>query len=592
MNAKYIIAQLIGWVMTGQALADQNLVDTLPKVDTFNKQSAVSLTIDKAREQDLELKKMLETVIKPSAFGIKGVKSLPFDQVSAFFTPYVQKEITIGQLVEITQKVTALYREKGYPLSFCYLPKQDFTASNLLIVVIEGFIEHITIEGNPGGAESKMRDIGERLLAEKPLTQKTMDRYVSMMSQLPGLRVQADLQLPNKAGGGTDLNLNVKRRPIDAYGRAEVVDTFTRVNMTAKTTALTPLAEQVTFSSLLSKNDEEYYAGTYTQMLGTDGLTVRFDGSSYDSNQVNAFGPSFGPGLGSKLSTNRFGVDLSYPFVLTLNKLFSGNVSFYSSKFTNVTDQMGFNKVTLNNTTIPFAFAFQSQTEVETDVRAFSWGLNYSERLATQTRAANLAMTKGIDGLGASRKFNQLLLVGNQSHTFSLKNPYDIDFFKLNAIVNQKDYFWGGLLGTSITVSGQYSGDNLPVTERIIYGGYNFARAYRPGKIAGDSGIGASFEVNSLIPLNYSLPLYHIKGLQPYILFENAWAYGNLRDRNGQDINQGTNDLVSGSIGFRVLNADSEALNVDFSLSQGIKGGGSRNFFDNINFGLNFGVPN
>lgn len=582
MQAKYITAQLIGCVlMTSQVWANQNLVDTLPKVDSFNKKSEISLTIEKAREQDQELKKMLDTVIQPSAFGIKGVKSIPFDQVSAFFTPYVQKEITIGQLVEITQKVTALYREKGYPLSFCYLPKQDFTASNLLIVVIEGYIEHINIEGNPGGAESKMRGIGEHLLAEKPLTQKTMERYVSLLSQLPGLRVQADLQLPQKADGGTNLTLNVKRRPIDAYGRAEVVDGFSRINFTAKTTALTPLAEQITFSSLLSKNDEEFYAGTYTQPIGTDGLLVKFDGSSYVGDQVAAFGP----GVGRKISSNRFGVDISYPFYLTLNKLLNGNVSFYSSKFTDFTSQNGIGTNSIGQPT-PFTFT----SEMETDVRAFSWGVAYSERIATQSRAVNLVMTKGIDGLGSSKKFEQFLSASGQNKTIPGTNPYDVDFFKLNAIFNQKDYFFYGLLGTSFTVGGQYSGDTLPITERIIYGGYSFGRAYRPGKIAGDSGVGASFEINSLIPLNYSLPLYNIKGIQPYILFESAWAEG--KDQSGNKLNVEGNHIMSGSLGVRVLNADSEALNVDFSLSQGIKGGTSRNFFDNINFGVNFGLPN
>jgi hemolysin activation/secretion protein len=584
MKFKRIFALLVGHVLAfDPAWAGQNLVDTLPKVDAFTKKSAISLMIEKRRQdQDIELKKILGRVIKPSSFGIKGVKSLPFEQVSAFFTPFVQKEITIGKLVEITQKVTALYREKGYPLSFCYLPRQDFSSPDLLIVVIEGFIEHINIEGNPGGAESKMNSIGERLLAEKPLTQKTMERYVSLMSQLPGLKVQADLPLPNKANGGTDLTLKVQRRPIDFYGRAEVVDAFSRVNLTAKTTALTPLAEQMTFSSLLSKNDEEYFAGTYTQPIGTDGLLVKFDGSSYDSNDVAAFGP----GVGRKVSSNRFGMDVSYPFYLTLNKLLNGNVSFYSSKFTDYTNQNGTGIDSVSGRPIPFIL----QSEMETDVRAFSWGVAYSERTATQSRAANLTMTKGIDGLGSSKKFEQLLFANGRSIGATGTNPYEIDFFKLNAIYNQKDTFFYGLLGTSITVAGQYSGDRVPITERVIYGGYNFARAYRPGKIAGDSGIGASVEVNSLIPLNYQLPLYNIKGFQPYILFENAWAYG--RDANGNDINGGDDDLVSGTLGLRVLNADSDALNIDFSLSQGIKGSGSRDFFDNINFGINFGIPN
>lgn len=595
MHLKNILPLLVGSIlMSGLARANQNLVDTLPKVDTFNKPSEISLTIQKAHEQEAEVKKMLATVIKPSAFGIKGVKSLPFKDVSGVFTPYVNKEITLGKLVELTQQVTALYREKGYPLSFCYVPNQDYNAPHLLIVVVEGFIEHINIEGNPGGAETKMREIGERLLAEKPLTQDTMERYVSMMSQLPGLNVQADLQLPKKADGGTDLTLKVKRRPVDAYGRLELVDTFTRVNLTAKEVALTPLAEQVTFSTLLSKSDEEYFGGTYTQMLGTDGLTVSFDASSYDGDQAG----TFGPGVGRKVSSNRFGVNVSYPFLLTLSKLFSGNAGFYSSKFTDYTSQ---NIISKPASGVKVS-SFSSTSDFETDVRAFSWGMSYSERLASQVRAANIVMTKGIDGLGSSKKFDQSFIYGGRAcqtlrtyvhdddspcvNSISMNNPYDIDFFKLNAIVNQKDFYWGGLLGTSLIVSGQYSGDRLPITERIIYGGYNFARAYRPGKIAGDSGIGASFEVNSLVPYNLSLPLYNIKGFQPYVLFESAWAHSK------DNINQGDDHLLSGSLGLRVLNADSQALSVDFSVSQGIKGSDSRNFFDNLNFGVNFGVPN
>lgn len=47
---------------------------------------------------------------------MEGVKAIPFDEVAQRFTPLVGKDVTIGELMETANGVTALYKERGYRL--------------------------------------------------------------------------------------------------------------------------------------------------------------------------------------------------------------------------------------------------------------------------------------------------------------------------------------------------------------------------------------------------------------------------------------------------------------------------------------------
>ena len=191
-SQKKILASLCFCLSAAQpAFAIENPVDTLPKADTPPIATDTPVTVEKERTVSPQVQKVLSTVIHPESFGIQGAKAIPFDEVAAFFAPYANKDITIGELIVLSRKVTDLYQRRGYPLSFCYIPIQDFKARVIKVIVIEGYVSGVTIEGNPGKTEQKIRDIANHLLAEKPLTQKTLDRYTNMLSLLPGLKKRA-----------------------------------------------------------------------------------------------------------------------------------------------------------------------------------------------------------------------------------------------------------------------------------------------------------------------------------------------------------------------------------------------------------------
>src|SRR5690606_22492678 len=130
---------------TSPAIAIENPVDTLPKADTPPIAPDTPVTVEKERTVSPEVQKVLSTVIHPESFGIHGAKAIPFEEVAAFFAPYANKDITIGELIVLSRKVTDLYQRRGYPLSFCYIPVQDFNARVIKVIVIEGYVSGVTI---------------------------------------------------------------------------------------------------------------------------------------------------------------------------------------------------------------------------------------------------------------------------------------------------------------------------------------------------------------------------------------------------------------------------------------------------------------
>jgi hemolysin activation/secretion protein len=67
-------------------------------------------------------------------------------------------------------------------------------------------------------------------------------------------------------------------------------------------------------------------------------------------------------------------------------------------------------------------------------------------------------------------------------------------------------------------VGGQYSADILPIPEKISFGSTRFGRGYQAGEFSGDSGMGASAELNYQFLINQAW----IKSAEPYLLYE--WA--------------------------------------------------------------------
>lgn len=91
-----------------------------------------------------------------------------------------------------------LYKQKGYALSFAFVPAQTFQNGVVRITVVEGYVERIEIKGQPGAAEKRIRALAERIRADRPLRQASFERYINVLGLVPGVKIAATVAPPQK----------------------------------------------------------------------------------------------------------------------------------------------------------------------------------------------------------------------------------------------------------------------------------------------------------------------------------------------------------------------------------------------------------
>lgn len=147
--------------MPALAQVQGNPLDALPKT-TVAPTAPMKINIEQ-QAPNQALQKLLTSHLVPSSFQIAGVKALPFDLVAAQFAPLVNRDTTVAELLATADKVTQMYRERGYPLSFAFIPAQNFDKNIVVVTVVEGYVKTVKVEGNPGSGAARLQAIAEQL---------------------------------------------------------------------------------------------------------------------------------------------------------------------------------------------------------------------------------------------------------------------------------------------------------------------------------------------------------------------------------------------------------------------------------------------
>jgi hemolysin activation/secretion protein len=475
--------------------ANGNPLEALPQVNAPSKAPSVTVQV---QQPALQLQQLLATHLKPSSVQIDGVKAIPFSEVAQRFAPLVRKDITIGDLIETANGVTKLYAERGYALSFAFIPAQTFENGVVRVTVVEGYVANVKITGNPGGTEQKIREIAEHIRNEKPLKRATFERYVNTLGLLPGVKVAATVPPPQTTDGATTLALNVERKAFNIGTGIDFHHPGVQGLVTVTENGLASLGEQLSISALLPKgrDNQTYVAANGALPLGSQGLVAGITASHYHGNPVDNPGlPSF---VRRTVITDKLGVSAAYPMYLSDARSVIGTISGYAAHDEN----------RYQNELNGAQFGLRSQ------VRVLQAQIDYADVRAGQVRRASVNVAKAFDVLGAS-KAGDTNVPGA-----TVVNPVSLTFVRTGASFSQTNE-WPFKIGTKIALTGQYSPDSLPTSEQISFGAQRFALGYEPGEVSGDSGWGASFEFNRTI----ALTLRYLHTLTPYVSFDMARAY-------------------------------------------------------------------
>ncbi|AOK52594.1 sugar transporter [Burkholderia stagnalis] len=508
-----------------------NPLDALPQINAPKKGPNVTVQV---APQAPQLQELLSRHLTPTTFQVEGVKSVPFEEISRRFTPLVGKDITIGELIETANGVTKLYQERGYALSFAFIPAQTFDSGVVRVTVVEGYVSDVKVTGKPGAMESKIRAIAAHITADRPLRRATFERYVNTFGLLPGVSVKANVPPPQTTDGATTLELNVERKAFNISSGIDFNHPGVQGLITATENGLTSFGEQLSISALVPPGRDKvtYVAFSGAVPVGSSGLVTRLDASTYRGK------PTDNPGLPSyverTVKNEKLGLSASYPLLLNNQRSLLGTVSGYASH----NEDRYQNQIT------------GATLENRSQVRVLQMQLDYTSVGPKQVRKLSVNVAKGFDILGASK--SQDITVGNT--TTSLPSPISLTFVRTGATYTQTNE-WPFRIGTSVSLTGQYSPDSLPTSEQISFGAQRYALGYQPGETSGDSGWGMSLEVNRAFSPGWT----YLKTITPYVAYDMARVY----------LHAGTpqpNRLSSVGIGVRL--SDSRYYNLDLSVAK------------------------
>lgn len=516
----------------GAPVGQGNPQDNLPKVGSTA--SAPPITIDvHTPAPNPAMENLLNSHLVVSGFNINGVKALPYAEVFAQFSSFINRDTTVAELLTAANRVTQMYHDHGYPLSFAFVPAQNFENKAVTITVVEGYVNAVKITGDSTNDSKYLKRIAAQLEKERPLTQKTFEHVAALLSMQPGIKIAASAAPPTTVDGATELVLTVKRHPISVGVGIQSLQSGVRGLVTVSSNGLTPLGERLTIGTLQPRGDwnEKYYLLNYVQPIGINGMLLKLDASDYTANPKNDTLASLQYEPTYQTKSSHVGAALSYPLMLdsTHNLTITGGI--YGAS-----DAQTFTRAIL----LP-----PIKTKLNTKTRVATAEISY---LMSKQGIFNLPQTSqiifgvyhGVSGLGSSKE----------------NTNADLDFTRANLQLAFSQQLPKGF-GATLSAKGQYSSNTLPSSEAISFGGQLFGSGYPVGDVAGDKGWGVAAELNHNFPTSY----YYVKNLQPYLLIDHAQVFLN----SGKVIN---NNLASVALGTRLT--DSKHYSFDVSVAKPI----------------------
>lgn len=453
---------------------------------------------------------MMSTTVNVSTVQIEGGTLYPLNELAEIYKPLIGHESTLAQLIEATREITRRYQQDGYLLSYAFLPQQSFDQGTVRVVLVEGYIKDYQLQGDIGPVSAYLDKLVAKLKAERPLTRKTFEHYTTLMSRIPGVTLQAQVPPPGTTDGAAYLIAQASRKPFtSSLSTTDDNRNGLQALLAVSSNSQTSMGEQVTLSGLFPPGDdhEHYYRLDYNQFLNDEGTQLSLYGTRYRSDPGTNVQLDNGLELKPHRENDRYSIGLSHPVIASPNELLILGSRLYA----------------VNDKTRYQVVGYPQSVELKTNVRALAFEGDWRKANERQLRILSAGVYQGLDALGA--KTNDDL--------------YDLDFFRVRLSGVQSDKFfdnWQGVLSAAL----YWSRDNLPDSERAVFGGQNFGRGYPDDQASGDKGWGAAYEVN----YSFNREDRWLRILQPYVVLDRSRTWFNELPVKG-------NSLSSAAVGLR-----------------------------------------
>ncbi len=440
-----------------------------------------------------------------------------------------------------SQALLDRYRADGYVFT-TVSPGYNASTRRLTIRVVEGRIAEVRLDGEIGPAAAQVSSFLNHFLTAGPINQATLERWLLLVQDMPGISIRAVLQPSDTEPGALVLVAKLSRKPFDVLVSASNRGASNLgpegALLVIAGNSFTGLGERTEFSLLRSFNGTQIFGQAASEFyLGASGLKLRLhagSGTTDPSGSLRA--------LGYHAVTTTAGIGLSYPVVRSRQQSWAVGMTLDALETHNLNQTVGPTLVGRDNLRVVRLLSDYSRND--------TW-------LGDVRPAANsfaLRLSQGVPVLGGSQTGDRLAPRAGERAGFTK--------IAFEASRNQSLLYFGptSSLALQTTLAGQVSRDVLPPAEKYFLGGDRLARGYYAGEVTGDTALTASAELQlNTVWTTGLLGTHHTVGVQFFTFFD----WGETWENQAVDANH---RLASFGLGVRFFpwagaQLDIEAVN-------------------------------
>jgi hemolysin activation/secretion protein len=479
---------------------------------------------------------------------VVGMTVYTQEQLAPLYADMVGHQATLQAIYDLAQKITTKYGNDGYVISRAIVPPQQLNPGGAVvqIQVIEGYVDKVEWPR----VLDKFRDFftyyTARITAERPANIHTIERYLLLAGDLPGLKFKNSLKPSATHQGAATLIVEVTESPFDWAARVD--------NRGPRGQGPTEFLASVTINNLLRSHDAfnltyagpfkpeelKYIYGQYSQVLLAEGLVFFVDAS--DGWGRPQLGPDFAaiaPDYRTKSTV--FETGLTFPIIRTRERNLSVTGLWFASN---------------NEAFTPAVPNFAPSSLDRLRGGRLKFNGDWADP-ANGINQLNVVLSKGFKGLGSTENGADL----------ASRHNGRVDFSKVEATFTRVQPLPANF-SFLLAAYGQYAGTALLNPEQCSYGGRVFGRGFDPSAMVADECIETLGELRFDVP-GVATMAKQITQAQLYGFADRGWLH-NLAPDVGTPRNM---KAASAGGGLRIgwLNM----VSVDLSADKAVEG--SRN---------------
>ncbi len=403
--------------------------------------------------------------LQVNGFTLEGNGAIGSEELLPLLGDLQGRTVHLGELQAGANRITRLYRERGYPLARAYIPAQEIDGGVVRIAVMEGRFGEVGVNNT-----SRVSDVALTPLAAlkrgDAVRSAELERSLLLLSDTPGVEVKSTLK-PGASVGATDLLVDVTPGPLlsgsvdaDNYGNR-----FTgeyRLGGTLNVNSPLGLGDLLTLRAMGSDEDQQYGRIAYQLPIGPWATQVGVAYSDMDYELAKDFDEL--KAHGNARIASLYAIQ---PLVRSRDFSLYAQVQFDDKRLKDDIDLFGSKSDKRSRVVIATLNGNSRDTLLGGGVNSFA-----------------LAWSQG--SLNIDGQLNQTIddLTAGTQGRFHKLNPSLVRLQRLS------DRF-----SLYTQLQGQWADGNLDSSEKISLGGAYGVRAYPQGEASGDQGWLANLEL-------------------------------------------------------------------------------------------------